>query len=74
MIDEEYRKRTANILDIGGFLILSFIFSKFQTFFLHHLEGYNLYILALQNVNDAYIPISGPNVTKKGNPKGGIIG
>jgi len=55
-------------------LIQIFILSKFQTFFLHYLERYILHILALQNVNDAYIPISGPNATKKGNPKGGIIG
>jgi len=56
------------------FLIQSFIFSKFQTFFLQYPERYDLYILALQDVNDAYIPISGPDKTKKGNPKGGIIG
>ena len=61
-------------LILVDFLIQIFIFSKFQTFFLHYLERHSLYILALQNVNDAYIPISGPNITKKGNPKGGIIG
>jgi len=61
-------------LRLVDFLIQIFIFSKFQTFFLYYLERYSLHILALQNVNDAYIPISGPNITKKGNPKGGIIG
>jgi len=74
MIDVNIEKERPIYLILVDFLIQIFIFSKFQTFFLHYLERYNLHILALHSIDDAYIPISGPNITKKGNPKGGIIG